>query len=115
MGTIYVHPGFKNALNNPGATRKGLITGIYYLGTWTSYIFISHPVTDYLGRRWASFTGVFITGIGAAFQAGARHGSGALAMMIIGRIICGLGLAIVSTAVPLYQRFVYCSSLELTC
>jgi hypothetical protein len=27
-------------------------------------------------------------------------------MMIVGRIICGLGLAVVSTSVPLYQRYV---------
>ncbi|RDL41652.1 MFS general substrate transporter [Venustampulla echinocandica] len=103
MGTIYVHPGFKKALNKPDASKKGLITAIYYLGTWISYIFISHPIADILGRRWAAFTGVFVTCIGAAFQAGARPGSGALAMMIIGRIICGLGLAVVSTSVPLYQ------------
>jgi hypothetical protein len=47
---------------------------------------------------------MLITCVGAALQAGA-DGSGAYAMMIIGRIICGLGLAIVSTSVPLYQRY----------
>ena len=46
-----------------------------------------------------------MTCIGTALQAGAG-GSGAYSMMIIGRIICGLGLAVVSTSVPLYQRFV---------
>ncbi|TVY30612.1 putative glucose transporter [Lachnellula hyalina] len=102
LATIYVHPGFKKALHKPNATQTGLITAIYYLGTWTSYLFLSHPVADRLGRRWAAFTGIFVTLVGAALQAGARD-PGAYAMMIVGRIVCGLGLAVVSTAVPLYQ------------
>ncbi|OCK95736.1 general substrate transporter [Cenococcum geophilum 1.58] len=102
LATIYVHPGFKKALHHPSASHTGLITAIYYLGTWVSYVFLSHPASDYLGRRWAAFVGVFVTCIGAALQAGAG-GSGAYSMMIIGRIICGLGLAVVSTSVPLYQ------------
>lgn len=36
--------------------------------------------------------------VGAALQAGAVH----LSMMIIGRIIAGLGTSLVATAVPLY-------------
>lgn len=103
LGTIYVHPGFKKALHHPDASHTGLITAIYYLGTWISYLFLSHPAADYLGRRWAVFIGVVVTCVGAAFQVGAA-GSGAFAMMIVGRIICGLGIGLVSTAVPLYQR-----------
>jgi MFS family permease len=104
LATIYVHPGFKIALHHPTPSRTGLITAIYYLGTWISYIFISHPASDRFGRRYAALSGVLVTCVGAALQAGATS-SGALAMMIVGRIICGLGLAIVSTSVPLYQRF----------
>ncbi|TVY35289.1 Quinate permease [Lachnellula subtilissima] len=102
LATIYVHPGFRKALHKPNASQTGLITAIYYLGTWTSYLFLSHPAADRLGRRWAAFTGVFVTLVGAALQAGARE-PGAYAMMNVGRIVCGLGLAVVSTAVPLYQ------------
>ena len=104
MATIYVHPGFKKALHKPDAAHTGLITAIYYLGTWTSYIFISHPLSDRLGRRYAAATGTFVTLIGASLIAGAR-GGGSFSMMIIGRIICGMGVAVVSTSVPLYQRF----------
>ncbi|KAG9232383.1 general substrate transporter [Amylocarpus encephaloides] len=102
MATIYVHPGFKKALHKPDASHTGLITAIYYLGTWTSYIFISHPVADRLGRRWAAAVGVFITCVGASLQASAR-GPNSYTMMIIGRIIAGFGVAIVSTSVPMYQ------------
>lgn len=105
MATIYVHPGFKKALHKPDAAHTGLITAIYYLGTWTSYIFISHPLSDYLGRRYAASAGVFVVCIGAALQAGAR-GPGSFTMMIVGRILAGMGVAVVSTSVPMYQRFV---------
>jgi len=102
LATIYAHPGFKKALHHPDASHTGLITAIYYLGTWTSYLFLSHPASDYLGRRYAALVGMLVTCVGSALQAGAS-GSGAYSMMIVGRIICGFGLAIVSTSVPLYQ------------
>ena len=102
MATIYVHPGFIKALHKQSKATTGLITSIYYLGTWISYLFIAHPLADRFGRRVAAASGILITSVGAAVQTGAGEHSG-LAMMIIGRIICGVGLAIVSTSVPLYQ------------
>jgi MFS family permease len=105
LSTIYVNPGFKKALGQPSSSQTGLITAIYYLGTWLSYLFISHPTSDFLGRRYAAFAGMTVACIGSALLAGASGGpSGAYAMMIIGRIIGGLGIAVVSTSVPLYQR-----------
>ncbi|KAF2249955.1 general substrate transporter [Trematosphaeria pertusa] len=102
MATIYVHPGFKKSLHNPTKAMTGLITSIYYLGTWLSYLFVSHPLADRFGRRIAAATGILTTSVGAAIQTAAR-GEHGVAMMIVGRIVCGFGLAIVSTSVPLYQ------------
>jgi len=65
-------------------------------------MFLSQLASDYLGRRFAALAGTFVACIGAALQAGAT-GLEAFAMMIVGRIISGVGLAVVSTAVPLYQ------------
>jgi MFS family permease len=108
IATIYVNPGFIKALSKPTASQTGLITAIYYLGTWISYVFLSALTSDRLGRRYAAFAGTLVTCIGAAMQAGAK-GNGAFALMIIGRIICGFGNAIISTSVPLYQRLeVFC-------
>lgn len=98
-----MHPGFKRAIGYPTASEKGVITGIYYLGTWVSYIFISHPVSDRLGRRYAALLGIIIVAIAIAFESGAS-GPGAFSMVIVGRIISGLGIGMVSTSVPLYQR-----------
>ncbi|KAJ4350450.1 uncharacterized protein N0V89_009071 [Didymosphaeria variabile] len=102
MATIYIHPGFIQSLHKPTKAMTGLITSIYYLGTWLSYLFVSHPLADRFGRRVAAATGVLITAVGAAIQT-ASKGHGGVAMMIAGRIVCGVGLAIVSTSVPLYQ------------
>ena len=103
LSSIYANPGWKKALNKPSASKTGLITAIYYAGTWTSYIFISQPASDRLGRRYAAVVGIFVNGIGTALLASAG-GKNGFAMMVIGRVICGLGIALVSSSVPLYQR-----------
>ncbi|KAI1846144.1 hypothetical protein JX265_010522 [Neoarthrinium moseri] len=102
LSSVLVHPGFVAALGKPTAAQKGVITAIYYLGTWTGYIFISHPAADYFGRRFAALMGTATVAVGTAFEAGATA-PGAYAMMIIGRIISGIGVSIISTSVPLYQ------------
>jgi len=56
------------------------------------------------GRRVAAFSGAFTTCIGASLQASAA-GQAALAMMVLGRIICGFGNALLSTSIPIYQRY----------
>lgn len=104
MASIYVHPGFIKALNKPSKAVTGFITSIYYVGTWFSYLFISHPLADRYGRRVAATYGILITLFGAALQTVAKEPFG-VAMMVIGRVVCGVGLAIVSTSVPLYQRY----------
>ncbi|PMD28902.1 general substrate transporter [Hyaloscypha variabilis F] len=102
IATLYVNSGWSKALHKPNAAQKGLITAIYYLGTWISYVFLSHPLSDRLGRRYAALIGTIVSCIGGAVQTGAGGKTG-YAMMIIGRIISGLGNAVISTAVPLYQ------------
>jgi MFS family permease len=106
LASIFVHPGFQEVLDQPSPSQKGLITAVYYLGTWISYLFMSHIACDRFGRRYAAFSGMFVACIGTAFLAAA---SGpplrALAMVIIGRILGGLGIAVVSTSVPMYQRW----------
>jgi MFS family permease len=105
IATLYVNNGWTKALHKPNAAQKGLITAIYYLGTWLSYVFLSGLASDRLGRRYAALAGTLVTCIGGAVQTGAS-GKTAYASMIIGRIISGFGNAVISTSVPLYQRLV---------
>ncbi|KAK0615743.1 general substrate transporter [Bombardia bombarda] len=101
LASVLVHPGFVETLNLK-TKDTGLVTSIYYLGTWLSYIFLAHPAADKLGRRYAGLAGMSVMCVGQALQAGASSPR-AFAMVIAGRIISGLGTAIVSTSVPLYQ------------
>ncbi|KAH7121421.1 general substrate transporter [Dactylonectria macrodidyma] len=98
LSTIYVSPGFQNALDSPSSGDKGLITSIFYAGQFVGFAFLAGPTNNRFGRRWAGFIGVVVLCIGAVFQTAATH----LAMMVVGRIIAGVGTGIVSTSVPLY-------------
>ncbi len=105
LSSVLVHPGFIAALGNPDAGKKGIITAIYYLGTWLSYVFLSQPLADFIGRRYAALSGTLIACFGTALHAGATGSpTSAFAMVIAGRIIAGVGTAVVSASGPLYQR-----------
>ncbi|TQS32498.1 hypothetical protein Golomagni_07182, partial [Golovinomyces magnicellulatus] len=102
LSSILVHPGWREALHSPTPTQKGSVTGLYYFGTLVSYLFVSHPLADKLGRRYAALIGTGILSLGALIMASAV-GDSSVSIMVFGRIVCGLGVGIVSTGVPLYQ------------
>ncbi|KAI0600984.1 general substrate transporter [Biscogniauxia sp. FL1348] len=99
LSSVLVHPGFLAAVGHPTPAQKGLITAIYYAGTWASYVFVSHPACDTLGRRFAALTGAATVAVGTALECGAgRYGA-----VVAGRVVTGIGVGLLSTAVPLYQ------------
>lgn len=77
---------------------KGLITAIFSVGQLLGFTLLSGRTINRFGRRYAGMIGVAVVMVGAALQTGAVQ----LSMMIVGRIVAGLGTGIVSTAVPLY-------------
>ena len=103
LSSILVHPGWAAAMHQPTPAAKGLVIGIYYLGTLLSYLLLAHPLADGLGRRWAALAGTLVLCVGALVMAAAA-GEDALALMVLGRWVCGVGVGVVSTTVPLYQR-----------
>ncbi|EFY92281.1 ascus development protein 3 [Metarhizium acridum CQMa 102] len=102
LSSVLVHPGWREALGEPTPAQRGLITGIYYLGTFLSYTLLSHPLADYLGRRQAAAIGTGALCLGAACMA-AANGGAAVGAMALGRWLCGVGVGVVSATVPLYQ------------
>jgi len=54
---------------------------------------------DSLGRRWTVFVGACINLVGAAMQSGAQN----LAMILVGRILAGWAVGVLSMSVPIYQ------------
>lgn len=130
LASVLAHPGFARALTPPSrryggddssseklsAETRGLITGIYYLGTLLSYLFVSHPLSDRVGRRYASLCGAVVTSVGVWMQCSVRardipsinmavEWQTVLPLMqvLVGRVVTGLGIAVLSTAVPMYQ------------
>lgn len=101
LSSILVHPGWRKVMHYPNASERGAITGIYYVGTLLSYLFFSHPLADWLGRRYAALVGTMVLAVGAILMAGSMG----VTAMAIGRCACGLGVGVVSTTVPLYQRW----------
>ncbi|OAA75977.1 ascus development protein [Akanthomyces lecanii RCEF 1005] len=102
LSSVLVHPGWRRALHQPDPAQKGLVTGAYYAGTLLSYLLLAHPLADVLGRRYAARVGTLVLCLGALVMASAA-GRHALLIMVVGRWICGLGVGVVSTTVPLYQ------------
>lgn len=100
LSSILVHPGWRQTMHYPNASERGTVTGVYYVGTLLSYLFFSHPLADWLGRRYAALVGTVVLAAGAGLMAGSQG----LVAMGLGRWACGLGVGIVSTTVPLYQR-----------
>lgn len=105
LSSILVHDGWRFALGDPRPAQKGVITGIYYAGTLFSYLFLAHPLADAKGRRFAARIGALVICFGALFMATAA-GPGAIFIMSLGRFVCGVGVGVISTTVPLYQRLV---------
>ena len=100
LSSVLAHPGWRHAMSDPDSAQRGAITAVYYLGTLLSYLLLSHPLADWLGRRWAVLVGTGVLAVGSVMM-GAAGGVGAMA---VGRWVCGLGVGVVSTTVPLYQR-----------
>ncbi|CAH0056102.1 unnamed protein product [Clonostachys solani] len=101
LASILVHPGWRSAMRDPDPSARGTITAVYYLGTLLAYLFVSHPLADWLGRRYAALYGTLALAFGAVVMASSQS----LTVMAAGRFCCGLGVGVVSTTVPLYQRY----------
>lgn len=54
---------------------------------------------DRFGRRWTVLIGALINLLGACLQTGAQN----LAMILVGRILAGWAVGVMSMSVPIYQ------------
>lgn len=79
--------------------RQGAVASMMSLGCIIANFFISWWFIWFLGRRWTFIMGTFVVFVGVALQAGAVS----YAMIIIGRIIAGIGAAILGTNLAAYQ------------
>lgn len=97
---------FKDAVEFPGAesvseSRTSLIVSILSLGTFLGAI-IAGDVADRIGRKWTVIAGCLIYMIGVVIQMITGAGD-ALAAIVVGRLVAGLGVGFESAIVILYM------------
>lgn len=98
MSGIITGPYFKQYFHTPSAAAIGTMVAILEVGAFVSSLIVGR-LGDILGRRKTILYGAIIFIVGGLFQAFATRMAG----MMLGRIISGFGVGILSTIVPVYQ------------
>lgn len=91
-------PFFKDYFNQPTRAELGTMVAILEVGAFISSISVGR-IGDMIGRRRTILYGSMIFFVGGALQSFANG----MPMMLLGRIIAGLGVGALSTIVPVYQ------------
>ena len=91
-------PSFRDEFDNPNTELEGIIAAIYDIGCFLGAI-IAFLSADRFGRKGSILRGCSIMVIGTILQASAT-GS---ALLIIGRVVTGIGNGINTVNVPIWQ------------
>jgi MFS family permease len=91
-------PWFRDYFNHPSHAEIGTMVAILEIGALISSLVVG-KVGDIIGRRKTILYGSMIFFVGGALQTFATN----MPMMMLGRIIAGLGVGSLSTIVPVYQ------------
>lgn len=98
MSGIITGPYFIDYFDNPSRAQVGTMVAILEIGAFISSLVVGR-VGDIIGRRKTIMYGSMIFFTGGALQSFATS----MAMMMLGRIIAGVGVGMLSTIVPVYQ------------
>ncbi|KZO96244.1 general substrate transporter [Calocera viscosa TUFC12733] len=98
MSGIITGPYFKAYFNQPTSAQIGTMVAILEVGAFVTSI-MAGRVGDIIGRRRTLFWGASIFVVGGAIQS-FTPGYG---VMVLGRIVSGAGVGLLSTIVPIYQ------------
>ena len=95
---IIVNPWFLKTFNHPNSTLLGTISALYnvggFLGSTAAFFFGSQ-----LGRKRTILTGIGVCLIGAIVQSATMN----MGELIAGRIICGIGVGLMTSTVGIWQ------------
>lgn len=98
MSGIITGPHFRDYFNQPGPAEIGTMVAILEIGALIASLTVGR-MGDLLGRRKTIMYGAMVFIVGGAFQTFATG----MPMMMVGRIVAGLGVGALSTIVPVYQ------------
>jgi len=92
-----VTPYFNAYFNRPDANIRGALVSVYQGGGFIGAV-IAGPLADRVGRRKAIFVGALFGILGSVLMTGAAH----IAMLLLGRVILGIAVSIMTSAGPVY-------------
>jgi len=89
---------FHSYFNNPGPNITGAIVSTFaggcFFGAWAA-----GAMADRIGRKRTIQVGSLVAVIGCSLQTGARN----VSYLLVGRVVAGLAIGVLSMIVPLYQ------------
>ncbi|KAG6012639.1 hypothetical protein E4U54_007404, partial [Claviceps lovelessii] len=97
-GRALIGPYFIDYFHHPSKAEVGTMVAILEIGAFIASLVVGR-VGDIIGRRRTILYGSCIFFVGGALQTLATS----MAMMMVGRIVAGLGVGMLSTIVPVYQ------------
>lgn len=91
-------PFFKDYFNQPSRAEIGTMVAILEVGAFVASLLVGR-IGDVIGRRKTILYGSMVFFVGGMFQTFTNG----MPMMLVGRIVAGLGVGALSTIVPVYQ------------
>ncbi|KAI9788890.1 MAG: hypothetical protein M1833_002796 [Piccolia ochrophora] len=98
MSGIITGPYFKDYFNQPSSAELGTMVAILEVGAFVASLGVGR-IGDIIGRRKTILYGSIIFFVGGALQTFTNG----MPMMLLGRVIAGVGVGALSTIVPVYQ------------
>ncbi|TFK57052.1 general substrate transporter [Heliocybe sulcata] len=98
MSGVITGPHFRKFFNSPDAISLGTMVAVLEVGAFITSL-AAGRVGDMIGRRGTLFIGAVIFTVGGAVQTFTLG----FKTMVLGRVISGFGVGLLSTIVPIYQ------------
>ncbi|KAJ7133482.1 hypothetical protein C8R44DRAFT_829310 [Mycena epipterygia] len=102
MSGIITGPHFIEYFHSPGSVKLGTMVAVLEVGNFSNDALTSLAagrVGDIIGRKGTLFIGALVFTLGGAIQTFTFS----FGMMVLGRIVSGFGVGLLSTIVPIYQ------------
>lgn len=96
MNALQISPSWQNYYNHPAAERLGAMNAMLPVGKVVGSLGIA-PLSNWVGRKKALVMGFILCIIGAALQAGSVN----FILLVISRLILGVGAAFMSQPSPI--------------
>lgn len=97
MGGLTTSPLFLAQFNNPNASLLGFLVSSYEVGATFGAVF-TFSTGDRFGRKPLNISGAIIVAIGAVIQSC----SFGIAQFLVGRLVAGFGLGMMTTVIPIW-------------